>query len=256
MSVHLLVLVRLLKHSALAMALALAYAWWDYLGLPEASQTTSGFIRSFCVAFFLCMFFVGQWDRAARQVTDAEQLAAIKPDTEATKAAIRVKRGADWESARQLPIADAVAAALLADAEAAIDAGLKRTGLITASVALDHALRRFAKSHRVIIAASIPVPRILNRLRENKSMDPALVEDMHVLWRVRNAVVRGNSEEFLRSAQANQLYEGFRWAVGYLCDGFEDAQSQAAQASQQAQPRLRLAGQAGSPEHAPKSGAA
>lgn len=76
---HLLkVLRKVIAQSWIPATLAFAYAIWEFSSLPVLQRTSAGFIRSWGVTFFLIMWFVGQWFRAAKQITDAEQLETIQ----------------------------------------------------------------------------------------------------------------------------------------------------------------------------------
>lgn len=76
MNQHLKVLRKLLTQSWLPALLALGYAAWEFTSVSNG--TPALFIRSWGVTFFLIMWFVGQWFRASKQLTDAEQLSALK----------------------------------------------------------------------------------------------------------------------------------------------------------------------------------
>src|SRR5262249_18364986 len=56
----------------------LAYATWEFSSLPAPQRTPAAFVRSWGVTFFLIMWFVGQWFRASKQISDAEQLQTIQ----------------------------------------------------------------------------------------------------------------------------------------------------------------------------------
>lgn len=79
------VLKRLARQSALPLALALAYAIWDLSSLPETGRNAATFVKSLGISFFLIMWFVGQWFRADKQLSDSEQLSGIKGEVERLK---------------------------------------------------------------------------------------------------------------------------------------------------------------------------
>ena len=85
MAAPLTVLIRLTRQSALPLALAVGYAWWDFTSLPESGRTAATFVKSCGVSFFLIMWFVGLWFRADKQLTDSEQLSGIKTDVKKLK---------------------------------------------------------------------------------------------------------------------------------------------------------------------------
>jgi hypothetical protein len=74
------VLRRLLAQSWLPCAIAVGYAVWDYYSTSGETRTASGFVKSWGIAFFLLMWFAGQWFRASKQIADAEQLTSIQAD--------------------------------------------------------------------------------------------------------------------------------------------------------------------------------
>lgn len=201
--------------------LAIGYAWWDFTSSPEPSRTASAFVKSLGVAFFLIMWFVGQWFRADKQLTDAEQLSGIQADVQEIKEAIRERMHASVSNARQAPVVDPVARTLLAEAEAAMDAGLNRSALVMAAVTLEHALRRFAERSKIPEASRLPIPKVLSQLR--RVIGPALADDLYGLWRARNVIVHGENGELVDSSSANRLYDSFRWAISYLSEERTDA---------------------------------
>ena len=69
---------KLLGQSAIPAALALLYAGWEFWQLPPDHRSVFGLIRSWGVTFFLIMWFVGQWLRASKQISDSERLSDIK----------------------------------------------------------------------------------------------------------------------------------------------------------------------------------
>lgn len=77
---HLRVAKRLLWQSWLPLLLALAYGAWDFNSLQADQRTAAAFVRSSAVAFFLIMWFIGQWFRASKQLSDAEQFGALRND--------------------------------------------------------------------------------------------------------------------------------------------------------------------------------
>jgi hypothetical protein len=82
------VLRRLLAQSWLPCAIAVGYAVWDYYSTSGETRTASGFVKSWGIAFFLLMWFAGQWFRASKQIADAEQLTSIPapPQEDGTRA--------------------------------------------------------------------------------------------------------------------------------------------------------------------------
>lgn len=76
--VNLKVLKRVLSQSWIPALLAAVYASWELSSIPLAQRTAATFMRSWGVTFFLIMWFVGQWFRTSKQISDAEQLRSIQ----------------------------------------------------------------------------------------------------------------------------------------------------------------------------------
>ena len=72
------VLRKVLAQSWLPAVLAMVYATWEFSSLPVEQRNLASLIRSWGVTFFLIMWFVGQWFRASKQISDAEQLGTIQ----------------------------------------------------------------------------------------------------------------------------------------------------------------------------------
>ena len=84
------VLRKLAAESLLPALLAFAYAVWELSSLQPAQRTAVGFVRSFGTAFFLIMWFVGQWFRASKQMSDSQQLASIRDGVDKLQKMIEV----------------------------------------------------------------------------------------------------------------------------------------------------------------------
>ncbi len=160
------------------------------------------------------MWFVGQWFRAEKQVSDEEQLGSIKADVAAIKQAVTVMRPAVSPTPQFEPIADPIANVLFREAKAAMDSGLNHSALLTAGVAFEHSLRRFSEARGVVDSPRLPVARILKWLRDDVGL--SIAEDLAALWKVRNIIVHLRDEQLLESDQARQLLESFEWAIRYL----------------------------------------
>lgn len=228
------VLKRLLVLSWVPFLLALAYAFWDYFSSPSDSRTAAGFVKSLGIAFFLIMWFVGQWLRTSKQISDEDQLSqlsSIKADVEAIKEAITKTATTPSPAAVPEPIeapaapptsptavstsiADPVAGALYSEAEAAMDAGLSNSALLSAAVAFEHSLRRFAESKNIPGAMKIPVPRLIGLL--GGAVDRSVLEELSALWHVRHAIVHMRGEQLLEPQKARSLLDSFGWAMRFL----------------------------------------
>ncbi len=213
---HLKVLKRLGAQSWAPFLLAVAYALWDYYSMALESRTVASLVKSWGVAFFLIMWFVGQWFRASKQISDAEQLSSIQADVAAIREA--VAQGAEPPALPAIPepIADPIANTLYAEARAAMEAGLTHSALLTAGVALEHSLRRFAEAHDIYETKKLPMSRLLDRLRI--VLKPSVLEELTALWRVRNAVAHVRDEQFVEPQRARALLDSFGWAIRFLSE--------------------------------------
>jgi hypothetical protein len=194
---------------------AVVYALWDFFSTQADSRTISGLVKSWGIAFFLIMWFVGQWFRAEKQISDAEQLSTIQADVAAIRGALALRGQPPAAPGMPEPISDSVANTLYGEARAAMDAGLTHSALLTAGVALEHVLRNFAESHNIVETKRLTIPRLLERIRSIVS--PSVTEELAALWRVRNAVAHARDEQqFLEPQKARQLLESFGWAIRFL----------------------------------------
>jgi len=205
---------KLAVQSAVPFFVALSYAWWDFQSAPEQMRTASSFIKSLGVAFFLVMWFVGQWFRTDKQINDAEQLSEIKANVADIKAALKQGAKPEVAEAKQLLLNEPVSSALLSEAEVAMASGLHRSALLITATAFEHALRTFAIRHQIEGAERLTGGSILHRMRDY--LGPGIAGELHELWRARNAIVHVQHERSVRADDSSRLYDSFRWAIGLL----------------------------------------
>jgi hypothetical protein len=213
---HLKVVKRLGAQGWAPFVLAVMYALWDYYSTAPESRTIAGLLKSWGVAFFLIMWFVGQWFRASKQISDTEQLSSIQSGVAAIRDALGQAAEAPVPPAVPEPIAEPIAHALFSEARAAMEAGLTHSALLTAGVALEHSLRRFAEAHNIYETKRLPITRLLDRLRS--VVKPSVLEELGNLWRVRNAVAHARDEEVVEPQRARTLLDSFGWAIRFLSD--------------------------------------
>lgn len=72
------VLWKLIWQSWIPAVMALAYAGWDFWSMQASQRTAAVFVKSWAVAFFLIMWFVGQWFRTSKQLSDSEHLGSLR----------------------------------------------------------------------------------------------------------------------------------------------------------------------------------
>ena len=160
------------------------------------------------------MWFVAQWLRVAKQIDDSGQLALIQSDV----AAIRAAQGQPGDDGQPqviaYPLEDPVAETLYAEARVAMDAGLTRSALLTAGVALEHSLRTFAERNDVFDAKRLAGGKLLERMRN--LIDPTVAAELQALWKVRNAVTHLRDDPAIETSRASALLDNFGWAISFL----------------------------------------
>lgn len=213
MKEHLKVAKRLALQGAIPFIFAFIYALWDYHSTTNEFQTTTGFLKSLGLAFFLIMWFVGQWFRASKQISDSEQLSSIQSDV----AAIREAVGQSHETPQNLSVLqavrDPVARALLMEAESAMNANLMHSALLTAGVALEHSVRNFAEG-KLLDTKKLPVYKLLTLFQEY--LNPSIVKELKNLWKARNALAHMRDEDLIEPVHARKLFDSFVWAIRLL----------------------------------------
>ena len=205
---------RLALQSWLPFLIAFAYAAWDYQSSPPQSQTMASLIKSLGVSFFLIMWFVGQWFRASKQITDEEQLSSIKADVAAIKDAVTRSSPAQPPVVTPPASSDPISSTLYSEAQAAMDAGLSHSALLSAGVAIEHSLRQFAEARNVADSSRLPIPKILGHLRQ--VINQAVLDELASLWKVRNTVAHMRDEQVFDRQKAANLLDNFGWAIRFL----------------------------------------
>lgn len=74
------VLLRLLKQCYIPIILAFCYTIWDVDSFPKDQADFKNFIKTFSVAFFLIMWFVGQFLRTSKLLHDETKFNDIQSD--------------------------------------------------------------------------------------------------------------------------------------------------------------------------------
>lgn len=209
--------VRLSKESALPFLGASLYATWDTFE-TQGSFQVGPFIKVFGPSFFLLMWFVGQFLRVRKQLHDRDLLTGINADVREIRKAldkqVSAQGGATPASPDAIPIPDPVAAEMIEQAEAALSAGLSLPALLMAAAAFEHSIRATARQFGVQEGPRVPVRRMLSELEQ--MLPPGVSGELHALWDARNRIVHSRDAQVSWSANAQQLFNSFRWAVALL----------------------------------------
>jgi hypothetical protein len=207
---------RLLSQAWVPFVVAVAYALWDHYSMSQGSRTIAGFVKSLGIAFFLVMWFFGQWFRVSKQVSDEERMSSLHADFAAIREWILQNTPQTVQRTTPQPIADDVANTLYEEALSAMNAGLYRSALLTASVALEHSIRRFAEAYGINVIGSRSAGQLLRGIE--RIVNPSIFQELVALWRVRTVIVHTPEEEFVDPEKTQQLLDGFGWAIRFLCE--------------------------------------
>lgn len=207
---------RFIRDAWMPALLAAAYAVWSYRS--DSSPTLAEAVESFGVAFFLVMWFVGQFLRVRKQLRDAASLEAIEAGVQSIQARLD-RTGAGALSATRTEdllqaIVDPVTKALSLESLEALKNGLSTSALLAASVAFERAVRNYATRHGIENAEAQPVARLIRTT--SKSLGPGVADELYVLWRARNAIVHQDEEMLERQVDPDRLHEAFLWGIATL----------------------------------------
>jgi hypothetical protein len=174
-------------------------------------------VGRFGIAFFFVMWFVGQYLRAAKQLQDADQLGVIATKVDSIAAAMTASAAAQGVAAPAsgfpVPIQDTVSRVLMDEAHAAIQSGNTFAGLLTASVAFDHAVESAVRRLGASLDFRGGLVRHISWLAQFTGRD--IAKELHALRDARNRLIHLRGEPPDLSA-ADRIWTGFRWAVWYL----------------------------------------
>ncbi len=210
-------LARLLWESAIPLVAAAMYAVWDTYE-THGSFEVGPFIKLFGPAFFLLMWFAGQFLRVKKQLHDRELLTGINADVREIKRAldkqISAKGGPTPVSPETVPISDPVAAEMIEQAEAALSAGLNLPALLMAAAAFEYSIRTTARKLGVQEGPRVAMRRTLSQLE--RALPPGVSGELHALLDARNRIFHSREAQVSWSADAQQIFNSFRWAVALL----------------------------------------
>jgi hypothetical protein len=208
---------RLSWESAIPLVLAGIYAAWD-VHSTKGSFVLGPFVKVFAPAFFLLMWFVGQFLRVKKQLHDRDLLTGINADVKAIRDALRKKAVEQGENPPATPeatlIADPVAAEMVQQAKAAFDANLNLPALLMAAAAFEHAIRASAKRLNIEEGPRVPIRRTISELE--RVLPRGVSGELQALWMARNRIVHSRDLQINWSSDAQQLFNGFRWAIALV----------------------------------------
>jgi len=197
MTQHWKVLRKLLRQSWPSAALALFYALWEFSSLPPGQRTLAAFIRSWGVTFFLVMWFVGQWFRASKQISDDEQLRGIRETTDKMLEMLRQRTEAAVEEAglgegagsvqdQGPPKEDAMERVL------AVIPNSPKAALVLLSAEIEREVRRLLWSSGWFQGVGqATVRKSIEHLMELGVLTPKLAESVRDFLDIRNRLVHG-----------------------------------------------------------------
>jgi len=126
---------KLWRQSWLGVVGAVLYASWDTYSAPPGAHLTSSWVKSFGGALFLIMWFLNQWVRTSKQLSDSAQLTSIQSTVERVAAEMAAGRESRSPERGEPPIVVQTppSASASAQAEANVVLGpVEQTASITA----------------------------------------------------------------------------------------------------------------------------
>ncbi len=205
---------RLLREAWLPATLAFGYAVWHQFS-KSTPPSPSELVGVFGTAFFLIMWFVGQFVRVAKQLRTDRFLEDIH------QGITRIEQGFRTATPEAPPTPEpatppgaVVENTLAAEAEAAMQAGSPRAALMVAGAALEESLRRVLRAYGRDLGGRQSPARSLRQL--DTIIEPDLAASIRDLWNIRNRVVHNveNDVELFRAAPS--LLDAFLTAVHEL----------------------------------------
>lgn len=210
---------RLLRESGIPLLAAAAYAAWDtWASLDHLA--IGPFLKVFGPAFFLFMWFAGQFLRVKKQLHDRDLLTGINADVGAIKAALADRRAIGpapiANDASAPPIPEPVAAELVNEAEAALNSGFNRSALLLIASAFEYSVRHAARVRSLPEGPRVSLRRTVNAL--DTSLPDGVRGELDALWDARNRIVHATDGGPLSKETADRLFTSFRWAIALLAN--------------------------------------
>jgi len=207
---------RLVWECSIPFVIAIAYVWWDSTYGTEFAFATK--VKLFGVAFFLLMWFVGQFLRVKKQLHDRDLLIGLGADVQAIKAALAARAAAKGEpppvAVESSEISDPVAAEMMQQAETALSSSLTLPALLMAMAAFEHSIRFAARRYGIDEGPKVPVRRSLVEI--GRRLPSGVAAELTALWDARNKIVHSRDAQIQWSRDAQQLFNSVRWAVTLL----------------------------------------
>jgi hypothetical protein len=201
---------KLFGQSLIPAALALIYAGWEYSQLTPDHRSIVGLVRSWGVTFFLIMWFVGQWLRASKQISDNERLSDIQDSVDKS---LDILQRRTQEAVAESPIIERSPNSLMTldsslPEEEAVGRIFKvmstspKAALMLLSAEIERELRRLLWSSGWIQGAGqATVRRSIEHLVQQGTLSPNLGGTVKSFLEIRNRLVHGSDatdDEILR----------------------------------------------------------
>ncbi len=207
------VVLKMLSQAAVPAMVATGYAAYMYSSDPKSSILT--FFNTFGVAFFLAMWFVGQYIRTSKLLDDAHYLETLNEKVDHIASTVKtpslVMAANVPSEGSGAPLGDPVSATLIDEARTALDAGHVYSGLTTAGVAFEHALQQAALRLDVPTRDRDSPSRLVESL--SAELDRAVVEELHELRIARTALEHLTEERTPDKETSLKLWEAYRWGI-------------------------------------------
>lgn len=205
----------LIKQSLGPAGLALAYVSWLAISEPT-TQSPAKLAGGFGVAYFFAMWFVGQYARVENHLRGRDQFRDLSFKFDHVIHELRQRAGETETSsdpASGIELQDRVAREILDEAQAAIQNGAPFAGLAAAGVAFDHAVRAATQRLGYTEASARNLHQAIKHI--GRHVGSGIESELHALRETRNRFAHLHGEPPNLSS-AEQIWQGYRWAVGYL----------------------------------------
>jgi hypothetical protein len=201
---------KLFGQSAIPGLLAMIYAGWEFSQLSPDHRNVVGLIRSWGVTFFLIMWFVGQWLRTSKQISDNDRLRDIKDSVDKS---LDILQRRTQEAVAESPIIERSSNSLMTlesspAEEEAVARILKvmstspKAALMLLSAEIEREVRRLLWSSGWIQGVGqATVRRSIEHLVQQGTLSPNLGASVKDFLEIRNRLVHGNEatdDEVLR----------------------------------------------------------
>lgn len=182
---------RLAKQSAVPILISAVYAMWVYFNKGDKAQPTDA-ISAFGASFFFCMWLVGQFFRASKQLSDSDNFNRLSAGIDDINNSIKELRAIPAANAVQatVPAPAPPANQLMLQARQLVQSGHVLAGLLQAGVALEQAALAKAQRMGLYRQNFRSFPQLLRRIEEQ--LGPGANTELQTLWKFRNQIVHAD----------------------------------------------------------------